>query len=39
MGGVGVVRESTPEQELVEVKNKLRCVMEAEALWKSEADV
>jgi anthranilate/para-aminobenzoate synthase component I len=38
MGGVGVVRESTPEQELVEVKNKLRCVMEAEALWKSEAD-
>ncbi len=36
MGGVGVVRESRPEQELVEVKNKLRCVMEAEALWKSE---
>ena len=39
MGGVGVVRESRPEQELVEVKNKLRCVMEAEALWKSESGV
>ncbi len=36
MGGVGVVRESIPEQELIEVKNKLRCVMEAEALWENE---
>jgi len=35
-GGVGVVRESRSDQELVEVKNKLRCVMEAEALWESE---
>lgn len=37
MGGVGVVRESKPEQELIEVKNKLRCVMEAEALWEGES--
>ncbi len=35
-GGVGVVRESRSDQELIEVKNKLRCVMEAEALWESE---
>ena len=39
MGGVGVVRESRPEQELIEVRNKLRCVMEAEALWQSESGV
>ena len=39
MGGHGVVRESKPEQELIEVKNKLRCVMEAEALWEGESAV
>lgn len=37
-GGVGVIAESIPEQELLEVENKLRCLKEAVALWMREAD-
>jgi len=37
VGRVGAgFTESRSDQELIEVKNKLRCVMEAEALWESE---
>ncbi|MBQ0725702.1 MAG: chorismate-binding protein, partial [Cycloclasticus sp.] len=33
-GGVGVVKESQAELELLEVKNKLACLMEAFELWQ-----
>ena len=33
-GGVGVIRESIPRQELLEVSNKLRSLKEAIAVWE-----
>lgn len=33
-GGVGVIRESIPRQELLEVANKLRSLKEAVAVWE-----
>ncbi|NMG56570.1 chorismate-binding protein [Aromatoleum aromaticum] len=33
-GGVGVIVESEPDKELLEVKNKLRALMQAVALWE-----
>jgi anthranilate/para-aminobenzoate synthase component I len=35
-GGVGVLKESKPNQELLEVKNKLACLMEACSMWQGE---
>lgn len=35
-GGVGVIRESKPRQELLEVMNKLRSLMEAVDAWENE---
>ena len=35
-GGVGVIGASNPEQELLEVRNKLRSLMEAVESWQSE---
>lgn len=35
-GGVGVIRESIPRQELLEVANKLRSLKEAVSLWENE---
>lgn len=35
-GGVGVIRESKPRQELLEVTNKLRSLMEAVSEWENE---
>lgn len=36
-GGVGVIRESIPRQELLEVSNKLRSLKEAIAVWEAQA--
>lgn len=36
-GGVGVIRESIPRQELLEVANKLRSLKEAVSAWEHEA--
>ncbi|GET41210.1 chorismate-binding protein [Microseira wollei] len=33
-GGVGVIKHSLPESELLEVCNKLRCLLEALTLWE-----
>ena len=33
-GGVGVIKQSRPELECLEVGNKLRCLLEAVALWE-----
>lgn len=35
-GGVGVIRESIPRQELLEVANKLRSLKEAVSAWENE---
>lgn len=34
-GGVGVIRESIPRQELLEVSNKLRSLKEAVSIWEN----
>lgn len=36
-GGVGVIRESIPRQELLEVSNKLRSLKEAIAVWETQS--
>lgn len=33
-GGVGVIKQSRPELEFLEAGNKLRCLLEAVALWE-----
>ena len=35
-GGVGVIADSIPKRELLEVNNKLRCLMRAVDSWKSD---
>lgn len=37
LGGVGVIAESQPKLELVEVNNKLKCLRDAVHVWMSEA--
>jgi len=35
-GGVGVIKDSQAESELLEVQNKLACLMEAFDLWQGQ---
>ena len=35
-GGVGIISGANPKEELLEVSNKLRCLMEAVYHWENE---